>query len=51
MHHEQPYTFLYNRPGLALVHQRFEDVRLYELGFEYWKWWVPPHKQRYGLVQ
>ncbi|HUW57832.1 MAG TPA: peptide-binding protein [Planctomycetota bacterium] len=49
MHHEQPYTFLYNRPSLMLVHRRFENVRKYELGFEDSEWWVRPENQKYGV--
>ena len=50
MHYEQPYTFLFNRPALRLLHNRFENVNVYELGPYSWEWWVKPENRKYGLA-
>ncbi|MEK7794461.1 MAG: peptide-binding protein [Candidatus Hydrogenedentota bacterium] len=47
LHDEQPYLFLYARPGLVAVDKRFEGVVLHKGGLDPREWWVPKAKQRY----
>ncbi|MFC1642454.1 peptide-binding protein [Myxococcota bacterium] len=42
LHDEQPYTFLWIRPRLALVHRRIHGVRESLLFWQYQDWWVDP---------
>jgi len=47
LHEEQPYTFLFNRPTLELLNQRFENVKEYPLGTDLLDWYVKPENQKY----
>ena len=49
LHVEQPFTFLYSRPTFRIIHDRFENVRIYPLGLNYSEWYVPINQQKYGL--
>jgi peptide/nickel transport system substrate-binding protein len=40
LHDEQPYTFLYVRPRLALVHKRLRGVKETLLFWQYRDWWL-----------
>lgn len=46
-HEEQPYIFLYARPGLIALDKRFQGVELYPAGLDPLEWWVPKSMQRY----
>ncbi len=39
---EQPYTWLYTRPELSLIHRRVHGVRQGLMGWRYEDWWVTP---------
>ncbi len=41
VHEEQPYTFLFCRPSLEIVHQRFHNVIVHTLGLDHRDWYVP----------
>lgn len=47
LHEEQPYTFIYTRPGEAFLSKRFENVKMHLLGINHFEWYVPKDKQRY----
>ena len=47
LHEEQPYTFLFTRPDLELLDNRFENVTVHKLGLNPHEWFVPKDKQRY----
>jgi peptide/nickel transport system substrate-binding protein len=47
LHEEQPYTFLFTRPSLELLDNRFENVVVHKLGLNPHEWYVPKDKQRY----
>ena len=47
LHEEQPYTFLYARPGLVAVDKRFQDVKVYDLGLDPLEWWVAKEARLY----
>jgi peptide/nickel transport system substrate-binding protein len=40
LYDEQPYTWLYVRPRLALIHRRVHGVRSTLVGWRYEDWWV-----------
>lgn len=40
LHYEQPYTFLYTNPALAVVSRRFSNVRVYKRGLNFVEWKV-----------
>ncbi len=40
LHDEQPYTFLYTTPALAVVSKRFSNVRVYRKGMNFIEWKV-----------
>lgn len=47
LHEEQPYLFLYARPGLVAVDKRFKGIELYPGGMDPREWWVPAGMQKY----
>lgn len=47
LHHDQPYTFLFTRPTFRIVDKRFENVKIYPLGPNYFEWYVPERLQKY----
>ncbi len=47
LHDEQPYIFLYHRPGLVALDARFRGVKVHTMGIEPKEWWVPADLQRY----
>jgi peptide/nickel transport system substrate-binding protein len=47
LHEEQPYTFVFTRPWLELLDNRFENVVVHKLGLNPHEWYVPKDKQRY----
>ena len=47
LHEEQPYLFLYSRPGLIAVSNRFRGVILHTGGLNPMNWWVPKELQKY----
>lgn len=47
LHEEQPYLFLYHRPGLIALDSRFKGVHIYTAGIDPLEWWVPVAAQRY----
>lgn len=47
LHEEQPYLFLYHRPGLIALDKRFEGVVVHTAGIDPLEWWVPVAMQRY----
>ena len=46
-HEDQPYIFLYARPGLMALDKRFQGVELYPAGLDPLEWWVPQSMQRH----
>lgn len=40
LHEEQPYTWMYTRPGLTLIHRRIHGARSSLAGWRYEDWWV-----------
>jgi len=40
LHNEQPYTWLYVRPSMTLIHRRVHGVRTSLTGWQYEDWWV-----------
>lgn len=47
LHEEQPYIFLYHRPGLVALDARFRGVVQHTMGIDPREWWVPVAMQRY----
>lgn len=47
LHEEQPYLFLYHRPGLIALDSRFKGVTVHTAGIDPLEWWVPVSAQRY----
>jgi peptide/nickel transport system substrate-binding protein len=47
LHEEQPYTFMFTRPWLELLDNRFENVVVHKLGLNPHEWYIPKDKQRY----
>ena len=47
LHEEQPYIFLYHRPGLVALDARFRGVTQHVMGVDPREWWVPVALQRY----
>jgi len=47
LHEEQPYLFLYARPGLVALDKRFQGVTVHKAGIDPLEWWVPVAMQRY----
>ncbi len=47
LHDEQPYTFLFSRPGLIALDKRFHGVKIHTSGIDPLEWWVPKAQQRY----
>lgn len=47
IHEEQPYTFLFSRPGLLAVAKRFHGVEIHTLGIDSREWWTPLEDQMY----
>lgn len=47
LHEEQPYAFLYARPGLVAVDKRFHGIKQYNAGLDPLEWWVPSRLQKY----
>ncbi len=47
LHEEQPYVFLYHRPGLIAIDARFRGVKVHTAGIDPLEWWVPTALQRY----
>lgn len=45
---EQPYTFLYTRPRLSLVHERVRGVKESLMYWQYDDWWIAPEDRRRG---
>lgn len=46
LHEEQPYIFLYARPGLVAVDKRFHGIKMYPGGLDPLEWFIPPDLQR-----
>jgi len=44
---EQPYLFLYHRPGLSALDSRFKGVVIHTAGIDPLEWWVPASMQKY----
>ncbi|MBN2373669.1 peptide-binding protein [bacterium] len=46
---DQPYTFLYVADALPVVHRRFRGIKKAPIGiwYDFIKWYVPEHEQRY----
>ena len=40
LHNEQPYTFLYTTPALAVVSRRFDNVKVHKKGMNFVEWKV-----------
>ena len=40
LHYEQPYTFLYTTPALAVVSKRFSNVKVHKKGMNFLEWKV-----------
>ena len=47
VHEEQPYLFLYARPGLMAFDKRIHGTIEHKGGFDPNDWWVPVHLQKY----
>ena len=47
LHDEQPYLFLYARPGLWAFDKRFNGVVEHKSGLDPLDWWVPTSMQKY----
>ena len=47
IHDEQPYIFLYMRPGLIAVDKRFHGINNKKGGMTPLDWWVPKEDQKY----
>ncbi|MFG0328300.1 MAG: ABC transporter substrate-binding protein [Phycisphaerales bacterium] len=45
LHEEQPYTFLFNRPSLAFLDGRFENVKRRQFRLYVSEWYVPAPEQ------
>jgi peptide/nickel transport system substrate-binding protein len=46
LHDEQPYTFLYIRPRLALVHAKLRGVKDTLMSWQYRDWWIEERAAR-----
>jgi peptide/nickel transport system substrate-binding protein len=47
LHEEQPYLFLFARPGLLAVDKRFRGIIVHKGGLDPLEWWVPAALQKY----
>jgi len=47
LHEEQPYTFLFVRKQISVVHRRFQDVEIFPAGLRPIDWWVPARHQKF----
>ena len=47
IHDEQPYIFLYARPGMTAIDRRIQGVKVYPAGLDPLEWWIPKAKQIY----
>jgi len=47
IHEQQPYTFVYSRPGQRVVDKRFHNVKIHPLGLDEHEWYVPLGMQKY----
>ncbi len=47
LHEEQPYIFLYARPGMTAIDKRVQGIKLYPAGLDPLEWWVPKSMQMY----
>jgi len=47
LHEEQPYTFLFVRKQISVVHRRFQDVEIFPAGLRPIDWWVPARNQKF----
>lgn len=47
LHDEQPYLFLYARPGLVAIDKRIHGTIEHTGGFDSLDWWVPATQQKY----
>jgi peptide/nickel transport system substrate-binding protein len=47
LHEEQPYLFLYARPGLVAMDKRIHGVIEHTGGFDAEDWWIPTAEQKY----
>ncbi len=47
LHEGQPYTFLLTSPWKYFLDNRFENVKIHNLGLNQLEWYVPKEKQRY----
>jgi len=45
---EQPYTFLFIRKTISVLHRRFRGVEVFPAGLRPIDWWVPSSEQKYG---
>ncbi len=45
LNEDQPYTFLFNRPTLIFMDDRFENVREHKMRMFYTEWYVPQPEQ------
>ena len=50
LHEEQPYLFLYARPGLIAIDKRFHGVNNKKGGLVPFDWYVPKELQKYPLT-
>jgi peptide/nickel transport system substrate-binding protein len=48
LHEEQPYTFLFVRKQVSVVHRRFQDVEIFPAGLRPIDWWVPARNQKFA---
>ncbi len=48
LHEEQPYTFLFVRKQISVVHRRFQDVEIFPGGLRPIDWWVPARLQKFA---
>jgi len=49
LHDEQPYLFLYARPGLVAFEKRIHGVIEHNSGLDPRDWWVPANMQKYQM--
>ena len=47
LHEEQPYTFVYTKPGQRFLDRRFRNVNKHKLGLDAFEWYVPKEMQKY----
>lgn len=50
LHEEQPYTFLFVRKQISVVHRRFQDVEIFPAGLRPIDWWVPTRLQKFTAM-